>query len=693
MRKSSFLNLISASLVLGLGLAGGLAEAAQARTGTIRVEVVAAGTPVEGATVSADGQSATTDAAGLATLTLPPGPITVIVKKDGYAQATARVDVVETTRARRPIDEQAVRIDVIGREAIETKMLGTPGDISTLFNWMGGLRTQSTSTVLGTTTVRIHGLPGRYTRLLADGVPVFGDRPGGHALLRIPPMDLDRVEIVNGPMSAFYGADALVGTINFLSRAPGTAPRNELLFSQSSERRTDGVLWLSTPPTSSSASRTWSTTFLADFHRQEEKDVDEDGWSDLPGYRRGTVRPRVFWDNKQGRTIVGVATATIEKRKGGSDFAREALETKTADGTMSGQMILDNGSILAGAGTLFVQSRTRDFGSVRERDRLQTAAIDLTLRRPSTRHTWLAGMAIEWYAVRSLDALPSTYVSTRGGLFLHDDFIVSPWLVVSGTARVDHHNLYGIKLSPRGSVLMRGGRWSARFSAAQGYFTPRLYNEETDAAGLTRLTVDSESVTQLDVETARSVSADVTYKAGDGSLTLSLFRTTIDDPAQIDRATYTLRTETEPIVSRGIEISGTARRAGFSVMGNYMYLHARERGDRDLARTPRHSAGVLAAAQGGRGRIGVEVVYTGTQRLDANPYRTRSEAYTVAGLLGELRFGRAKLFVNADNLTNVRQTDWDPIAQLSRHIDGRWTVDAWAPLAGRVINAGLRIAF
>ena len=46
------------------------------------------------------------------------------------------------------------------------------------------------------------------------------------------------------------------------------------------------------------------------------------------------------------------------------------------------------------------------------------------------------------------------------------------------------------------------------------------------------------------------------------------------------------------------------------------------------------------------------------------------------------------MFVNADNLTDVRQTDWDPIARPARDVDGRWTVDAWAPLAGRVFNAG-----
>jgi outer membrane receptor for ferrienterochelin and colicins len=124
-----------------------------------------------------------------------------------------------------------------------------------------------------------------------------------------------------------------------------------------------------------------------------------------------------------------------------------------------------------------------------------------------------------------------------------------------------------------------------------------------------------------------------------------------------------------------------------------MYVKARDGGDRDLALTPRHTAGVNATIGSGRGRIGVNVDFTGVQQLDSNPYRSVSEAYALLGVLGERRFGRYRLFVNADNLTDVRQTDWDPIARPSRDLDGRWTVDAWAPLQGRVLNAGIRIAF
>ncbi len=266
---------------------------------------------------------------------------------------------------------------------------------------------------------------------------------------------------------------------------------------------------------------------------------------------------------------------------------------------------------------------------------------------------------------------------------------MAPWLVVTGSLRLDHHNLYGFLLSPRGSALMRRGAWATRFSASQGYFTPRPLTEETEAAGLARLSIDE----PLEVETARSVAADFSHTTLHTAVTLTVFRSQINDPAQIDRSTYTLRTEADPIVTEGVELLGTARRAPYSVTGTYTHLRTRERGGNDVALTPRHSAGLIGAAEGGRGRLGVEVLFTGEQRLDRNPYRSTSEPYVVVGLLGEYRFGRWRVFVNAENLTDVRQTHWDPIARPERDVDGRWTVDAWAPLRGRVFNAGIKAAF
>ena len=108
----------------------------------------------------------------------------------------------------------------------------------------------------------------------------------------------------------------------------------------------------------------------------------------------------MFWDNGRGKSVSGTAGVTFEKREGGSAIARQALETKMADGALFGQMPLGR-YVLAGAGSLFVQSRTRDFSDGREHERRQAATIEIELRGPAPRHTWVAGIAADWFAIRS----------------------------------------------------------------------------------------------------------------------------------------------------------------------------------------------------------------------------------------------------------------------------------------------------
>ena len=90
-------------------------------------------------------------------------------------------------------------------------------------------------------------------------------------------------------------------------------------------------------------------------------------------------------------------------------------------------------------------------------------------------------------------------------------------------------------------------------------------------------------------------------------MAFTLFRSQIDHPAQVDRSTYTLRSGSVPIVTRGVEIAATTRHAPFAVTGSYTYVHAREFGH-DVALTPRHRAGLTATAEAERhGRVGAEV--------------------------------------------------------------------------------------
>src|SRR5918995_5036025 len=154
--------------------------------------------------------------------------------------------IVTATRTGGRIDDQPTRVEVLEREEIEEKMLMTPGDIVMMLNEMGGMRVQATSPSLGAASVRIQGMRGRYTRVLSDGLPLFGD-VGGLGLLQIPPMDLGQVEVVKGVGSALYGAGAMGGVINLLSRRPGDAAEHEFLLNRSTRGATDAATFLAAP--------------------------------------------------------------------------------------------------------------------------------------------------------------------------------------------------------------------------------------------------------------------------------------------------------------------------------------------------------------------------------------------------------------------------------------------------------------
>ncbi|MEM6263775.1 MAG: TonB-dependent receptor [Bacteroidota bacterium] len=71
--------------------------------------------------------------------------------------------------------------------------------------------------VLGT-FMEIQGLSGRNVKIMVDGVPVIGRLDGGIDLTQINLNQIERVELVEGPMSVEYGTNALGGVINLISK-------------------------------------------------------------------------------------------------------------------------------------------------------------------------------------------------------------------------------------------------------------------------------------------------------------------------------------------------------------------------------------------------------------------------------------------------------------------------------------------
>jgi iron complex outermembrane receptor protein len=268
----------------------------------------------------------------------------------------------------------------------------------------------------------------------------------------------------------------------------------------------------------------------------------------------------------------------------------------------------------------------------------------------------------------------------------------------AASGRVDFHNEFGTQFSPRVSLLYRPGSWTVRASAGTGFYAPTPFVEEIEAAGLSRL----EPLGELVAETATTASLDVGYARGSIEANVTLFGSDMENTTQLDKvAADRVRLVNVPGATRirGSELLLRYRWDAFVVTGSYVYVDATEpdpaaEGRRSVPLTPKHMAGVVAMWEDHeKGRLGLEVYYTGEQDLDDNPYRSTSRPYFELGLLAELVVGNARLFLNAENILGVRQTKYEPLLRRTRAQHGEWTVDVWAPTEGFVLNGGFRLSF
>src|SRR3990172_1033510 len=127
-------------------------------------------------------------------------------------------DAVVVTATRMPTRVSAVVSDVsvITREEIEqagvsslTEILQAQPGVEITQN--GGLGTTSTVFLRGTNPTQV--------LVLIDGLRVGSATTGTTAFQDITPSQIERIEIVRGPMSSLYGADAIGGVIQIFNRA------------------------------------------------------------------------------------------------------------------------------------------------------------------------------------------------------------------------------------------------------------------------------------------------------------------------------------------------------------------------------------------------------------------------------------------------------------------------------------------
>lgn len=205
----------------------------------VTVKDKSTGDKVDGVTLTLteDGTVAVTDDRGVALISINQFPATVHASHLTFKPAMLVVDqageytlqlepgfvtmdelVVTGQFEPQSLKQSVVKVKTISAETIQAKGASRLQDV---LNTELNVRF-SMDPALGVSTMSMQGLSGQNVKVLIDGIPVIGRQGTSNAidLNQLNINSIDRIEIVEGPMSTIYGADALAGVINIITRKP-----------------------------------------------------------------------------------------------------------------------------------------------------------------------------------------------------------------------------------------------------------------------------------------------------------------------------------------------------------------------------------------------------------------------------------------------------------------------------------------
>jgi len=135
---------------------------------------------------------------------------------------TARVKPMVITATRVPIgrDESPATVDIITGDQLRLRGITS---LSTALETLPGVSFAKTGSFGGNTSLFVRGGESKYVKVLIDGVAV-NDPGGAIDFGSLTTDNVERIEVVRGPASVLYGADAVTGVIQiFTRRGSGSA--------------------------------------------------------------------------------------------------------------------------------------------------------------------------------------------------------------------------------------------------------------------------------------------------------------------------------------------------------------------------------------------------------------------------------------------------------------------------------------
>ena len=261
-------------------------------------------------------------------------PINIVEDKTVELKATLREVsqqlnsvVVTANRYATKRQETATIVNVLSPQLFETTAVSCVADA---LCFQPGLRVENTCSNCGKTDLRINGLQGQYTQILMDSRPVFSSMASVYGLEQVPAAMIDRIEVMRGGGSAVYGANAIAGVVNIITKEP---VRNFVNISNISKVNEHAGYDINTSLNGSvmSDSRKIGAYIFASHRTRSAYDRDNDGYSEVPQLRSTTAGTRLFFKTSAYSKITAEYHHTTDYRRGGNKRDEEPHKADIAE--------------------------------------------------------------------------------------------------------------------------------------------------------------------------------------------------------------------------------------------------------------------------------------------------------------------------------------------------------------------------
>ena len=438
---------------------------------------------------------------------------TLIELKVAIAETSFVIDnvVVTANKYATKQKEVATIVNVISPLIIESTASNSMADV---LNFQTGLRVEETCSNCGVPQIRINGLEGPYTQILMDSRPIFSSLASVYGLEQLPAGMVDRIEVIRGGGSALYGANAIAGVVNIITKEPS---RNFFNVSNSSAFTERGTYDINTNLNASVVSENQKAgIYLFGVQRNRQQyDRDEDGFSDIPHLNSTTAGFRSFFKTSEYSKLTAEYHHTTEYRRGGYGIDSlqphesplcEQLRHNIDAATAKWDMYSTDSRHFISAYTSF-QHIARDsyFGTNMNPNAYGKSTDIVSVTGAQYRFSYACGIAnadlsagAEYSYNQLRDQILGYGRNTLqrvhlGGRYVQNEWKTTAWSALIGGRLEQHSLLKKPVFSPRANV-----RWSpivngkstitgnplpltdliVRLSYASGYRAPQIYEED-----------------------------------------------------------------------------------------------------------------------------------------------------------------------------------------------------------------------